>query len=49
MVVEGRYYAREDLQAQLQRYQAWFDRPLYRGLTEGVLGIGLWLLNLLAA
>ncbi len=49
VVVEGRYYAREELEAQLQRYQAWFDRPLYRALTEGVLGIGLWLLNLLAA
>ena len=48
VVVDGRHYSREVLQGQLERYQAWFEHPLYRGLTEGVLGIGLWLLNLLA-
>jgi hypothetical protein len=45
VVVDGRAYTREALDAQLARYQAWYDSPAYRAVSGGLVGAGLWLIN----
>jgi imidazolonepropionase-like amidohydrolase len=49
VVVDGRFYSREQLEGQLRRYRQWFDSTLYRLLTESVVGAGLWVINALSA
>ena len=41
-------YSRDSLDAQLSRYQNWFNAPLYRGLTNAIIGSGLGLVNWLS-
>ena len=48
VVQDGRLYSRQQLELQLQRYQAWFGRPLYRAASEAIVGLGLWLINVMA-
>lgn len=48
VVADGRFYDRALLEAQLARYQHWFNSGSYRWLTGAVTDLGLGLLNLLA-
>ena len=48
MVTPAGYYSREALDDQLLRYQDWFNAPLYRGLTNALIGSGLGMLNWLS-
>ncbi|MEM9254751.1 MAG: hypothetical protein AAGA91_04845 [Pseudomonadota bacterium] len=45
VVVEGRIYSREQMEQTLRRYQAWFNSPAYRRVTETMVGLGLGLIN----
>lgn len=48
VVRDGRYYSQAQLEEQLNLYRAWFENPLYRSLSEAIVGFGLWLINAIA-
>ena len=48
VVADGRYYSRESLENQLALYQVWYEDPVYRAVSESIVGAVLWLINSLS-
>lgn len=47
VVAQGRYYSAEVLEAQMQRYQTWFNSAPYRPVSNALVAAGLALINFL--